>query len=262
MKSENSPKREMTKLTRRGLIWGLAYISGIFGIFRFLDKSPNAKGITQPFRKAQGLNEKLWEKLFSPSRRVPEYSKDRVTPERFNETIGMEEDLDPDSWKLLVEGVHGASKPVIELTMKDILAMPVTEMTTEFFCIEGWSVIQTWKGVLMRDFMNRYPPDTLSGKKPDLVNAAQDLVPYVAMTTPNENYFVGLDMGSVIHAQTMLCYEMNGQPLTEEHGAPLRLVIPVKYGVKNIKRLGKIQYRKDRPADYWAQQGYDWYAGL
>jgi len=39
-------------------------------------------------------------------------------------------------------------------------------------------------------------------------------------------------------------------------------VIPVKYGVKNIKRIGRIVYTNDRPADYWAQEGYDWYAGL
>ena len=61
---------------------------------------------------------------------------------------------------------------------------------------------------------------------------------------------------------TLLCYEMNGSPLMEEHGAPLRLVIPVKYGVKNIKRLGTIRYSTLRPANYWAERGYDWYVGL
>ena len=54
---------------------------------------------------------------------------------------------------------------------------------------------------------------------------------------------------------------MNGQPLTLAHGAPLRLVIPVKYGYKNIKRIGTIRFTATRPADYWAEQGYDWYAG-
>jgi DMSO/TMAO reductase YedYZ molybdopterin-dependent catalytic subunit len=57
---------------------------------------------------------------------------------------------------------------------------------------------------------------------------------------------------------------MNGQPLTQAHGAPLRLVIPVKYGIKNIKRIGTLTYATARPRDFWASNddGYDWYAGL
>jgi DMSO/TMAO reductase YedYZ molybdopterin-dependent catalytic subunit len=82
------------------------------------------------------------------------------------------------------------------------------------------------------------------------------------MHTPNKLYYVGLDMPSVIHEQTMLCYEINGKPLSLERGAPLRLVIPVKYGVKNLKRIGTIRYTSVRPGDFWAEQGYDWFAGV
>ena len=55
---------------------------------------------------------------------------------------------------------------------------------------------------------------------------------------------------------------MNGGPLTLEHGAPLRLVIPHKYGIKNIKRIGLIAYSPVKARDYWGERGYDWYAGL
>jgi DMSO/TMAO reductase YedYZ molybdopterin-dependent catalytic subunit len=54
---------------------------------------------------------------------------------------------------------------------------------------------------------------------------------------------------------------MNGRPLTPEHGAPLRLVVTVKYGIKNIKRVSTIRFLNERPPDYWAERGYDWYAG-
>lgn len=60
----------------------------------------------------------------------------------------------------------------------------------------------------------------------------------------------------------LLAWEMNGTPLTSERGAPLRLVIPVKYGIKNIKRIGSIRFTAERPTDYWAERGYDWFAGL
>jgi DMSO/TMAO reductase YedYZ molybdopterin-dependent catalytic subunit len=68
-------------------------------------------------------------------------------------------------------------------------------------------------------------------------------------------------MPSALHPQTLLAYEMNGQPLSPDHGAPLRLVIPVKYGIKHIKRIGTVVFTDRRPADFWANRGYDWHAG-
>lgn len=55
---------------------------------------------------------------------------------------------------------------------------------------------------------------------------------------------------------------MNDQPITAEHGAPVRLLIPVKYGVKNLKRIGTIRFADERPRDYWAEEGYDYHLGL
>src|SRR6516162_3946657 len=57
------------------------------------------------------------------------------------------------------------------------------------------------------------------------------------------------------------CDTMNWQPLTREHGAPLRLYLAVKYGYKSLKRVGLIRFTDERPRDYWADRGYDWYAG-
>ena len=82
------------------------------------------------------------------------------------------------------------------------------------------------------------------------------------MATPDGGYYVGLDMESMLHPQTLLCYERNGAPLSQEHGAPLRLVIPVKYGIKNLKRIGKIAFSDARPRDYWAENGYDYDSGF
>ena len=102
---------------------------------------------------------------------------------------------------------------------------------------------------------------TRSGRGLDLERGISDLFRYVMLSTPDGAYYVGLDIESALHPQTLLCYEMNGQPLTRGHGAPLRLAIPVKYGIKNIKRIGTIRFTDERPADYWAERGYDWYAG-
>jgi DMSO/TMAO reductase YedYZ molybdopterin-dependent catalytic subunit len=66
----------------------------------------------------------------------------------------------------------------------------------------------------------------------------------------------------MLHSQTYLAYEMNGAPLSDDNGAPLRLIIPIKYGIKSLKRIGTIRFSNEPLPDYWAEQGYDYYAGL
>ena len=85
---------------------------------------------------------------------------------------------------------------------------------------------------------------------------------YVGMITPDGTYYVGNDMPSMLQPQTLLCYEMNGKPLPQDQGYPLRLIIPVKYGIKHLKRVGVMYFSNEKPKDYWAEQGYDYFAGL
>ncbi len=108
-----------------------------------------------------------------------------------------------------------------------------------------------WGGVRFSDFAAQF-----ADRIPDAAFR------YVSLRTPNDRYYVALDRDSALHPQTLLCYEMQGEPLTVPHGAPLRLVIPVKYGVKHLKRIGTIRFATERPKDYWAERGYDWYLGL
>jgi len=160
------------------------------------------------------------------------------------------------------EGFEEYREPGLLLTLEDIRALPRVEMTTELKCIEGWSTIVNWAGARFSDFAARYqPPTRAGGGAPDVRGRPQDLVRYVGMETPDGGYYVGMDMPSALHPQTLLCYEMNGQPLTPAHGAPLRLVTPVKYGIKHIKRIGRITFTDEQPGDFWAERGYDWYSG-
>jgi DMSO/TMAO reductase YedYZ molybdopterin-dependent catalytic subunit len=85
---------------------------------------------------------------------------------------------------------------------------------------------------------------------------------FVGMETHDKNYYVGIDMPSAMHPQTLLAYEVNDKPLPLRNGAPLRLIIPVKYGIKNLKQISAISFSNTRPKDYWAEQGYDYYSGL
>ena len=142
--------------------------------------------------------------------------------------------------------------PGLLLEMDDILKLPRHELVTQFKCIEGWSQIVHWGGIRMADFMEAYPPALIEGKDPK----------YVYMETPDGDYYTGYDLRVCRHPQTLLVTEMMGAPLTQYHGAPLRLHMPTKYGYKQIKRIGLISYTNAKPDDYWTKLGYDWYAGL
>jgi DMSO/TMAO reductase YedYZ molybdopterin-dependent catalytic subunit len=133
-------------------------------------------------------------------------------------------------------------------------------MTTELRCIEGWSEIVHWAGARLADLASVTGLANRGGGPGGSVES-EGLFNYAALETPDREYYVGLDMASALHPQTLLCFEMDGKPLTLDHGAPLRLVIPVKYGIKNLKQIGTIRFTDSRPPDYWAERGYDWFAG-
>ncbi len=146
-----------------------------------------------------------------------------------------------------------AGTPGLLLTMDDLHQLKRHHLVTEFKCIEGWSEIVSWGGVRLADLVAAYPPAKLpSGKLPR----------YVYMETPDGDYYCGYDMKVALHPQSLLVDEMAGQPITRWHGAPLRLHTPLKYGYKQIKRIGLIAYTDRKPDDYWTKLGYDWYAGL
>lgn len=254
------PEREMARLSRRGLLWSAVSVASVFALDRWLVSRSPDNGIPWPFRRVLEINERLSRDLFSSARLAPTFPRSLAREPRPNGEEGLGDDFDPRAWKLRVEGLWGRDEP-LELSLAEIQRLPRVEMVTELKCVEGWSEVVHWAGVRLADFAARYPPLTRSGEPPEVRRRPGDLAEYVALETPDGGYYVGLDLESALHPQTLLCYEMNGAPLTPEHGAPLRLVIPVKYGIKNLKRIGTLRFTNERPADYWAERGYDWYAG-
>ncbi len=252
----DSAEAQMSKMSRRSfLLGGIATATAAAG-FNWLLNAENNNGASWPLRKILRLNETVAESYFDPSRMMPLLPVDRVTkPVRQNGDLGLSEALDASAWTLQVmppKDAAGTADEYDEFTIDDIKKLPRHEMVTEFHCIEGWSMVQRWAGARLSDFVEQLTRYSDIKKVPK----------YIGIETPDGEYYVGLDRASALHPQTLLCYEMNGEPLPEEHGAPLRLIIPVKYGVKNLKRIGVIKFSDTRPADYWAEQGYDWYAGF
>lgn len=252
---EAEAKRRMSQKSRRNfLIGGATAFLGVFG-WRWMPEETKQNLLRRTFE----FNERVSQIFYTPKRLAPEFPR-ALAGERVNGMEGLSEDFNAANWTLRVGGLAGRNEDLI-LTLDDIKSLPRTEMTTELKCIEGWSVIVNWTGARFSDFVAKYQPKTRDGNAPDVRNQPENLLPYVSLVTPDEGYYVGWDMPSIMHPQTLLAYEMNGAPLTPEHGAPLRLATATKYGIKQIKRIGRIEFTDVRPADYWAERGYDWYAG-
>lgn len=221
-------------------------IGGVL-FFKLYNGPPSADNLQPTLRKGLRANEKLLSLFFSKNRETKIFKRaDAVTIVRVNGDVGMKGKLDS-TWRLKV-----ARKPgdTLVLSLDDIKALPKTEVVFDFKCVEGWSQVTWWGGVRFSDFMKKYNLVPQMGMK------------YVGMVTPDGTYYVGNDMPSMLQPQTILCYEVNGKPLPQDQGYPLRLIIPVKYGIKHLKRISVMYFSNEKPKDYWAEQGYDYYAGL
>jgi DMSO/TMAO reductase YedYZ molybdopterin-dependent catalytic subunit len=218
----------------------------LFG-WRWLKQQPKEAGAYKPLRRTLQANENLFGRLVKANHLTKTYPVSAADKNvRFNGSFGMQTPLDT-NWRLVVVKAPGDT---LRLTLNQLRILPKTEIVFDFKCIEGWSQVTYWGGVRMKDFLDHYGL------------SSQQKMSYMGLNTPDGKYFVGIDMPSALHPQTLLCYEVNGGPLPIKDGYPLRLIIPVKYGVKHIKRIGTMYFSNQPPLDYWAQRGYDYFAGL
>ena len=226
----------------------LIFISGVAFAWNRLQHGPKDHSALRPLRKGLDMNEWIFSTFFSNKHLARAYSRAMAAPRvRVNGDAGLKNSSDTAGWKLHLVRMPGDT---LLISLGDIRSLPKTEIIFDFKCIEGWSQVTHWGGVRFSDFVNRYGL------------TKQSKMNYAGLVTPDGQYYVGIDMASMMHPQTLLCYEMNGKPLPLNQGYPLRLIIPVKYGVKHLKRIGTLSFDANRPKDYWYEEGYDYYCGL
>lgn len=253
--SDAEAARVVKRMSRRGFLIAAGTAAVGAASYGWLKTRPTEDGIAWPLRKILDLNGGIASKLSSNGRLSQEFPATRARMPRVNGVIGLTDEIDVDAWRLRVFGITDTKTP-LELSLNDIKSLPRVEVITQLRCIEGWSEIVHWTGARISDLVARYP--LLLGAAHIGNGEAQ----HVAATTPDGEYYVGVALKSALHPQTLLCYAMNGEDLEPEHGAPVRLVLPVKYGIKSLKCVGNLRFTTDRPPDYWAQRGYDYHAGF
>src|SRR6201996_7108807 len=220
-KRVKKPLTIVQKISRRNFISFAAFT--VFGVsvfegWRWLSNSPQEiTGITAgrsvPLRRALNKTELFFRRVaFSDKHLVKTYPKSMAAKQvRVNSDIGVEakNKFDPAAWKLQVIKKGGE---VLQIGLDELRALPKTEIIYDFKCVEGWDQIQHWAGLRFVDFISHFGLEEFTKHA------------YVGMETPDKAYYVGIDMESILHPQTILAYELNEKPISQEHGAPLRLI--------------------------------------
>jgi DMSO/TMAO reductase YedYZ molybdopterin-dependent catalytic subunit len=243
----------MNKLTRRGFLAGLA-ASALAGCnvdpsARFWGFWSWAEGAWQGLLEAGPLRQaraKLYPRT-AISKEFPIRSLE--LPDTYADMLAR--------WELEVEGLIDAPRKFTLDQLK--AAFPKVAEVTRHDCVEGWSAIAEWGGVRLPDFVAAMKP------KPE--------AKYVVFHSADADeggakYYGSLTIAQAMHPQTLLAYEMNGQPLPLPHGAPLRLKVPTQLGYKSTKFIHKVSFVASLEGlaggkgGYWEDTGYEHYAGI
>jgi DMSO/TMAO reductase YedYZ molybdopterin-dependent catalytic subunit len=205
--------------------------------------------------QALRIDDDVAEALYSPHRMVPTYTKSQITPIKNNYNGATPDPGYISGWNLTLQGL--ASGLSVSLDIRKLMnRFQMPEQITRLVCVEGWSAVAWWAGLRFADLLRAYPP--ISQAKWARVESSVNL----DSSGNPDPYFVSIDLATARHPQTLFATHLGGQPLTVEHGAPLRLLVPVKLGLKNVKAVTRITYSAEEPTDYWAQYGYSSYDGI
>jgi DMSO/TMAO reductase YedYZ molybdopterin-dependent catalytic subunit len=140
--------------------------------------------------------------------------------------------------------VGGLVDRPLELSFADLTSMPRAELTRDFQCVTGWRVTDVpWAGVRLRDVLDAASP--------------QREARAVRFVSFDGAYSESLTLRQARRDDVLVAYELEGEPLSSEHGGPARLYVAPMYGYKSLKWLSKIELTADVVPGYWEERGYD-----
>jgi DMSO/TMAO reductase YedYZ molybdopterin-dependent catalytic subunit len=238
-------RRLIEEIDRRKLLRGTLSL-GALTVLTGCDVT-NQSAVQSILRGVSAFNDRVQELIFRPNHLAPTFSEAQVVkPPRFNAYYDPDEvrPVDGRSWKLELGGRIADKRP---WTLPQIYELPEQEMIIRHICVEGWDYIGQWSGPNLRMFLEKIGAD-LSAK-------------YIAFRC-NDDYTESLDMATALHPQTMLATKYAREPITDPFGFPLRLRTATKLGFKNAKWIMAMEVTNVFPSSYWADRGFNWYAGI
>ena len=186
-----------------------------------------------------------------------EFGTDKSDPARNAHTLVTR------PWTVAVEGL--VNKPG-KYAIEDLLKIsPMEERIYRLRCVEGWSMVIPWVGYSLAELIKRVEPQG-SAKYVEFETLADSkTMPFVGSHVLDWPYTEGLRMDEAMHPLTLLTFGMYGEVLPNQDGAPVRVVVPWKYGFKSAKSIVKIRFVEKQPGTAWnkaAANEYGFYSNV
>jgi sulfoxide reductase catalytic subunit YedY len=166
-------------------------------------------------------------------------------------------------WTVEVEGL--VKKPA-KYAIEDLLKLsPQEERIYRLRCVEGWSMVVPWVGYPLAKLIEKVEPLANAKYVEFLTLADPKTMPFVGSRVLDWPYAEGLRMDEAMHPLALLTFGMYGEVLPNQNGAPVRLVVPWKYGFKSAKSIVKIRFSEQMPRTAWnkaAAQEYGFYSNV
>ena len=180
-----------------------------------------------------------------------EFGTDKSDPARNAGT------LKPRPWALVVEGE--CKKPGTYDLDALLKLAPMEERIYRLRCVEGWSMVIPWVGYSLAELIKRVEPNGNAKFVQFLTLADKAQMPGLTSGVLNWPYAEGLRLDEALHPLTLLSYGMYGEVLPNQNGAPVRLIVPWKYGFKSAKSIVKIRLLAQQPKTSWEEAARDEY---
>jgi methionine sulfoxide reductase catalytic subunit len=217
-----------------------------------LAQNPNAQKLPHVKKSPLSTDEKLNSyKDVTTYNNFYEFGLDKEDPARYSGS------LRPRPWSIVVEG--DCAKPGT-YNIEDIMKwFPLEERIYRLRCVEAWSIVVPWIGFPLADFVKRFEP-TAKAKYVKFTTLL-DMKQMPGQTEPllRWPYVEGLRMDEAMHPLAILAVGLYGEVLPNQNGAPIRLVVPWKYGFKGIKSIVRVRFQGDQPLNTWQQTRADEY---
>jgi methionine sulfoxide reductase catalytic subunit len=166
-------------------------------------------------------------------------------------------------WNVKIEGFVDKKQ---ELDIDTILKMaPPEERIYRHRCVEGWSIVVPWVGFSLSELIKRVNPTSKAKFVEFTTILDKSQMPGQQRNVLEWPYVEGLRMDEAMHPLTLLCFGMYGEDLPNQDGAPLRIVVPWKYGFKSAKAIVKIRFTDKQPLNTWnisAPMEYGFYSNV
>ena len=171
--------------------------------------------------------------------------------------------LRPDPWSIRVEG---EVKRAANYSLDDFIKpFGFEERVYRFRCVEAWSMVVPWVGIPLRDVIKHLEPNSRAKYLEFTTLHDPQQMPGQRRSILDWPYVEGLRMDEAMHPLTILAVGMYGKVLPNQNGAPIRLIVPWKYGFKNIKSIVRIRFVEQQPLSTWMRAGpseYGFYANV